>query len=551
MIIICNACDSAFRIDKSLIDVMGSNARCSKCQNVFLVYPATAENVPVEETTITDFGSETVIQEQASKETDQLPELELDPDLIAIEQHTNASEAYDEDPDLLDLKALYDEDEADELDLSDLETMIDSDEGLISRDVTEENREDFKPDSDHELRVDKEIEMADANDDLDDDNELDFSDLETMLEPDESPKAQTGIDEVDEDPELIISIDNESRGNNESDALDLHKFLESIENPVEEDDNNATLTENAFLSKPDDAGFETPTSDIKEFEIQLGPDGELIEKEVNHSTVELADEGSDPDLSQYEQTGSKKNRNEQISLEDELEITIDQDMGNTTVSLSTEGLIVPDDAEAKANEIANPATKLSTILSKPRARRSALILLSIFLPAIIIFGITLFTELRIPYLDDINLKIPFINTSIKSDKIDPTGNLKIIPIEATVSEKFIENNKIGTMLVITGKVRNEYDHPRSYIKVTAKLYADDKTLVKTAAVYCGNVISEKDLKSLEFSAINRRLQNKPGDQKINVDVKADKTIPFMIVFHRLPDNLAEYTVEVSRSIKNG
>ena len=39
MIILCKSCDSAFRLDSSLIKPTGSRVRCSKCQSVFRVYP--------------------------------------------------------------------------------------------------------------------------------------------------------------------------------------------------------------------------------------------------------------------------------------------------------------------------------------------------------------------------------------------------------------------------------------------------------------------------------------------------------------------------------
>jgi len=101
--------------------------------------------------------------------------------------------------------------------------------------------------------------------------------------------------------------------------------------------------------------------------------------------------------------------------------------------------------------------------------------------------------------------------------------------------------------VIKGQVRNEYDHPRSYIKITGKLYRKGKALVQTATVYGGNVLTDSDLSQLEITAINKRLQNRFGDNRSNFKVKTGKTLPFLSVFHKLPANLDEYTVEVSGS----
>jgi hypothetical protein len=50
-----------------------------------------------------------------------------------------------------------------------------------------------------------------------------------------------------------------------------------------------------------------------------------------------------------------------------------------------------------------------------------------------------------------------------------------------------------------------------------------------------------------MAAINKRLQNRFGDNRSNIKVKTGKTLPFVLVFSKLPANLDEYTVEVSGS----
>ena len=52
---------------------------------------------------------------------------------------------------------------------------------------------------------------------------------------------------------------------------------------------------------------------------------------------------------------------------------------------------------------------------------------------------------------------------------------------------------------------------------------------------------------LAEAAINKRLHNRFGDKKSNLKVKTGKSIPFMIVFDKLPQNLDEYTIEVDGS----
>ena len=61
------------------------------------------------------------------------------------------------------------------------------------------------------------------------------------------------------------------------------------------------------------------------------------------------------------------------------------------------------------------------------------------------------------------------------------------------------------------------------------------------------MISDADLQQMDITAIGKRLQNRFGDNRSNVKVKTGKTIPFIIVFTKLPANLDEYTVEVAGS----
>jgi hypothetical protein len=57
----------------------------------------------------------------------------------------------------------------------------------------------------------------------------------------------------------------------------------------------------------------------------------------------------------------------------------------------------------------------------------------------------------------------------------------------------------------------------------------------------------EELKVLPMEAINKAMENRFGKGKINLNVAPDSSIPFMIVFGNLPDNLSEFTVEAVSS----
>jgi hypothetical protein len=153
--------------------------------------------------------------------------------------------------------------------------------------------------------------------------------------------------------------------------------------------------------------------------------------------------------------------------------------------------------------------------------------------------------IHIPFLRDVD--IPLVGKIFETEPEDLMGNLKIMTVPESVSAEFIENAGVGRLCVIKGQVRNNYDHPRSFIRITGKLYDPKKNVVKMVTVFAGNVLSKEELASQSFGAISALLKNKTGANNLNVGVKPGAAIPFMVVFDGLPENLDEYSVEVAGS----
>ena len=157
------------------------------------------------------------------------------------------------------------------------------------------------------------------------------------------------------------------------------------------------------------------------------------------------------------------------------------------------------------------------------------------------------SDIKIPYLSDLDIRIPYLSDKLNPKEKDVAGNLKIIPLGGTINARFVSDSQGNQRFVIHGKIKNGYDHPRSFIKITGKIYQRGGKLAKTETVYCGNLLSDSELTGMNILAINKRLHNRFGDKKSNLKVKTGKSIPFMIVFDKLPQNLDEYTVEVDGS----
>jgi hypothetical protein len=166
------------------------------------------------------------------------------------------------------------------------------------------------------------------------------------------------------------------------------------------------------------------------------------------------------------------------------------------------------------------------------------------LVAVLLAGAAYFT---LPLLKSRAINIPFISDLLFETQVEDAGNLMITPLG--VNGRFVENAKTGQLFVIAGRVKNDYSHNRRFIKVTGKLFTKGKIAVKTESVFSGNFLSDIELANFDLAAIKKRLMNRYGDKKSNLTIKPGQMIPFMVVFSNLPNNLDEFSIEVTESIQ--
>jgi predicted Zn finger-like uncharacterized protein len=485
-----------------------------------------------------------------------------------------------------------------ELDLSDLDDILDTDEEPAQEDLTAEASEDL--DLDLEAEPEAEEPILDSAADLNGDDELDLSELEGIMEADETAAEAVAVDDLDEDLELDFEVDEDIAGAaavesaeppDQLEMTDLEKMLESDETPTSGDADELDLeldleTSSEAETGSDDAEFLDIESMLEESQ-DMGSAGAGAEEPVEldlEAVMEEAAESKGEELELNLDLGADLLDTESAPgisepAEDDLEFKLlDSDeetlqFGATQAHATQidEGLAASSDLGASTDDFATDDFGATGELDsqtdvldrmgggypppvKPRRTRKP-VLVVFFLLLLCLIGyigiqnlgihVPYVSDIKIPYLSDV--KIPYLSGLLKSKDQDVAGNLKIIPMGKTISHQFIVNKAAGDIFVIKGRVRNEYDHPRSHIKITGKLFRRGKALVKTATVYGGNVLSDSDLAQMDMTVINKRLQNRFGDKRSNIKVRAGKTIPFLIIFNKLPANLDEYTVEVSGS----
>ena len=116
-----------------------------------------------------------------------------------------------------------------------------------------------------------------------------------------------------------------------------------------------------------------------------------------------------------------------------------------------------------------------------------------------------------------------------------------------LSSNFIPTDRMGQVYVIKGKIINNYPASRSYILIKGSIEDENKKTVDQKLVYAGNIFTENELKGMTREEIEKGMSNKTGKNNSNLNVLSQFSVPFMIVFYDLPDNISEFLVETISS----
>lgn len=122
----------------------------------------------------------------------------------------------------------------------------------------------------------------------------------------------------------------------------------------------------------------------------------------------------------------------------------------------------------------------------------------------------------------------------------------LVTIMDTTQAYFLDNAQAGQLFVVEGEIVNETNKPVSFIMLEGKLYGKNYQVVQSQRCFSGNPISRNDLAKLGINEIQNRMMNREGKDLINVHIPTAKRVPFMLVFHNLPemDSLTDYSVEI-------
>ena len=559
MIVQCEACQTRFRLADEKIKPAGTKVRCSKCKVVFTV--TLPEPEPAEEAV--DFGSfnmekvtEDVPSEGASHSVS-TPSDTPEPE----EQPASPSE-----PEVDDTADAAEQTEGSNLDFSTLESEMESDAGLNE-------------------------ELAD---------EFSFADTSQPVEDDTVGQDATP-------PDSSFSIDEAQEEQTEEEATDFGAAFEENEEPADFDFNeDSEPTENTALdfsteesTEPAEFSFDSSEEESKEQdapgEFSFGDDGDdnafsfddaeeaapAASEEYSEpgefsfddespsgeaSASEWDDESSGDDTSfDFEEPSfgaedapadSPASSSEEGGLQfGEIDFSSDSDEGESP------GFESEDDFSKASMELKDESESLSPSQQSapppsrndddeqlppppPPQKKSSLsrILVLLVLLLVILGGVTgfLFMQEGTINMNVITQYLPFLQEYIGEAPVSSPGDRIGINIEGS---SYV-NGQAGQMLVIQGAAVNNHPTTRSAITVKGVLLDDKGQALLQQTVFCGNKLDDAALESMTFAAIEEAMNNQFGDSLSNMNVAAEATIPFTIVFRNLPAGIANINVEV-------
>uniref|UniRef100_A0A7C4VSH6 DUF3426 domain-containing protein n=1 Tax=Desulfatirhabdium butyrativorans TaxID=340467 RepID=A0A7C4VSH6_9BACT len=547
MIVTCEQCSRRFHLDDNRISASGSKVRCSKCKHVFKVYPQIDRIVaePVEplvatpptllEPAVADiFEFDAVRLDEFPLPPAQEPHVPplddsagivvppsepstLEPSFLSID--TGIPEPHPSTPSESDLKPISFED----IDLS-LQS--------LQKEVT--------------TPTDSDSSAQKALDEIDVD--LEFLTLEKDEGKDKSPDAAVPSLNLDamtlDDLDSLVSApppQEEARQPDDIETAEPSTFVEEIY--VEDVPTSGAVVEQMPSSSlgQDQAVFKKAASDHISFDDIEALDLDEIEKLIEKNQMGLVSgERSIETAASLEPLTKSGRPVDPKSLKDpstgvsDAGLSHQQDAFTETAILDPRTLSVGPhlSQEDKTEDYGRADTHPKKSVSKT--------LIALLCLVVLVGGgylaMTFFPNIHIPFL-----------SSQPQEPEDLAGNRKIRIYD--VNSKFMDTAGAGRLFVITGKIRNDYAEVRGLVSVKGKLYDVAKKEVQSQTVFCGNVLSDEDLHAMQVDAIQKALSHRLGKDRVNARIEPGGSVPFMMVFSQLPDQLDEFSLEVIGSAK--
>lgn len=412
-------------------------------------------------------------------------------------------------------QSAYAEDEDEEIDLSDIEEMLEGG-GLASGAGVSSSESEIDFGEDETIAGD----------------EFDLTEFEAAIDEVESESADGGPDDEERELEFDLSLDEEAASVEEAkEELDLAGDETLLDGDLELDLEGKDESDDLDLALEGEGGAgDEEQFALEDDEFDLSDLSALVDEPGKSKKSEIVD-GGDIEL-EFEIEEKLETPEESFSVG-----SAPLDAHGRTSDAATELAI--DKTTTAPTPSAKKPLKPRPVPAIPKKKKSKALVVVLIL--ILLVG----GYLGYDYVVKNDIQIPYVSDFFNASPKDPNGVLNLSTLE--INSKFIENETGGRLFVITGKVRNGYQDSRSIISLRGKLFTKNKVLVKTESTYAGITLSDQELSIKSVQEIKTELKTAPKPQDIGTMVRPGQVLPFMLVFSDLPEDLDEFVIETVSS----
>lgn len=118
-----------------------------------------------------------------------------------------------------------------------------------------------------------------------------------------------------------------------------------------------------------------------------------------------------------------------------------------------------------------------------------------------------------------------------------------LPFES-YTNYFVDNDKVGKLFVIEGKLVNRSPATLGQITIEATLLDSKEAPVLSKVITAGPKASNFELKTLSKEDLESRLASRQEILLNNGQVKPGDEVPFMVVFTNIPDNVKNFSLKL-------
>ena len=492
MLIQCTQCQTVYNFDDSALQDSSIDVRCARCQSIFTVDAASAvgeDACRLDESELQGMSFRSNMAEEVETPTEEQPQTVAEQPLFEPEPEQTFAEVTSSTTHL-DLHPI--EEEAPE--------------------ETPEEEFAFTP-------MDETLEFEDSSQQPahDDAPEVDFSFAPLDVEP-----ATVDIPQEETDFSFDDSQPNLTEQNTEAfsvDAAGSAENPETVEAPLEE------AAAPQWDGGPDEFSFEDSGEDFS-FE----DEDSWSTKPKEHDSEEPSAQGAaaeSPDFIFEPLTGASKEKPLQQATQDHEDDEIRPPQEAAAPQAPHQPAAPAKRGSSRAPKQGGPSKFLLFIL----------LLLLIAAGAYGYFYATFGTT-------DVRVMIREVQQLIQpTAPQQPQGFLTITKSESY----YIDNSEAGSLFVIEGTIRNDFKQPRAELSVTVTLYKDKGKAFTKKTVYCGNQVSRSDLETKPYQVLSETMSNPFGTALSNVGVAPGASIPFIVIFNDLSDDLSEFSIEPATS----